>query len=478
MKTVNYNLYKRGYPIDDVKIIFYDANGDQLKVWTFKDAPVVYYQFKFDANGGGLIVEMVISPAIQNYGCKLHRIWHITPIEEEGYKSPVQATEKKEQCFVEEIKIENLDEGSKNGGSNKKLGIIYGKEYRLKVSKYKNNKLPNDNKTVKWSYSYTSAEGVATIGNIKQTGGIITFKTDNLDFCGNNITFYAYIKNKENEASLDVFHHYRFRWFDKEVFDDEIKERTVSKMPWKINQSSTSLCGMACIFYLFAKEQPNEFKTFSEELFRTGETVFNGYSVTPSEEILNKNPKDSDFPEYFNYNTKLYLDMPFVDYITMVSVRNADNLNYKGGNEQFEAINWPPLMTGLLENMLGYKTVESSGIYNPIKRTFTGASNIETQNKIDNLNKLYNEGYKLILMIDSDLIAQDEDTLKNIGQLEYHWVVLESKIQNIQNLDTKGNIFYKYYFNVYSWGSKTKYIKKSITWQDFAHNYYGYIKVK
>ncbi|WP_422090483.1 hypothetical protein [Tenacibaculum ovolyticum] len=56
---------------------------------------------------------MIISPAIQDYGCKLHRNWHITPIEEEGYKSPVQAAEKKEQCFVEEIKIENLDEGSK-----------------------------------------------------------------------------------------------------------------------------------------------------------------------------------------------------------------------------------------------------------------------------------------------------------------------------------------------------------------------------
>ena len=46
MKTVNYNLYKRGYPIDDVKIIFYDANGDNLKDWYFKDAPILYYKNK------------------------------------------------------------------------------------------------------------------------------------------------------------------------------------------------------------------------------------------------------------------------------------------------------------------------------------------------------------------------------------------------------------------------------------------------
>jgi hypothetical protein len=37
------------------------------------------------------------------------------------------------------------------------------------------------------------------------------------------------------------------------VVDDEIKERTDNNNPWLIYQSGTSLCGMACIFYLFAK---------------------------------------------------------------------------------------------------------------------------------------------------------------------------------------------------------------------------------
>ena len=46
------NFYKRGYPIDDGKIVFYDANGDNLKDWYFKDAPILYYKIRFDANGG------------------------------------------------------------------------------------------------------------------------------------------------------------------------------------------------------------------------------------------------------------------------------------------------------------------------------------------------------------------------------------------------------------------------------------------
>ena len=98
MTTIDYDLYKLGYPVDDGKIIFYDANDDNLKTWQFKDAPIVYYKVKFDANGGGMRVEMIISPAIQDYGCKLHRSWHITPLEEEVYQSPVVANKQEEKA--------------------------------------------------------------------------------------------------------------------------------------------------------------------------------------------------------------------------------------------------------------------------------------------------------------------------------------------------------------------------------------------
>ncbi|WP_237276024.1 hypothetical protein [Tenacibaculum ovolyticum] len=107
MTTVNYDLYKLGYPLDDGKIVFYDANNDNLKNWYFKDASIIYYKVILNVNGGGMRVKMVISPAIQNYGCKIHRSWHITPIEEESYKSPVQATEKKENFY---LSIQHLTE--------------------------------------------------------------------------------------------------------------------------------------------------------------------------------------------------------------------------------------------------------------------------------------------------------------------------------------------------------------------------------
>ena len=46
-------------------------------------------------------------------------------------------------------------------------------------------------------------------------------------------------------------------------------------------------------------------------------------------------------------------------------------------------------------------------------------------------------------MIDSDLISPDEDTLSNIFQFEYHWVVLETPITLKDWWDNHGKIFYK-----------------------------------
>ncbi|MFK7033438.1 hypothetical protein [Flavobacterium oreochromis] len=183
--------------------------------------------------------------------------------------------------------------------------------------------------------------------------------------------------------------------------------------------------------------------------------------------------------------------MPLIDYITMASTRNTDNSEYKGGDEEFQAINWPPLMTNLSENLLGYKSVSSKGIYNPIAPLIYTSFDIET--KINDINNQFNAGYKLILMIDSDLI----DDVWDIKGADLHWVVLESKITEIQMLNNKGKIEYMLDFRVYSWGTNPfddnvkikdksgndifnegyRNLKRPITKEHFMNNYNGYIKL-
>ena len=60
--------------------------------------------------------------------------------------------------------------------------------------------------------------------------------------------------------------------------------------------------------------------------------------------------------------------MPLVDYITMAGTRNTGNPRYKGGSEQFQAINTPWFMDDLCTYLLGYNDVSSINSYNIAKK--------------------------------------------------------------------------------------------------------------
>jgi len=387
------------------------------------------------------------------------------------YNMPKSPPKKQSATRVKEIElITPLDLGSKNDGKGKtREGFIFGKTYKFKVKSFTNGN-PVSNQLIRWMYKYhnlTTNKWVEVHSKIK--GNQYSLYFNEKEMCGRFVFVRAYIDDEDNEGELKTWHHNRFRWFDRSIVESEIKDRTDNKKPWLVNQSGTSLCGMACIFYLFAKEQPSEYKKFAKTLFRTGEATFNKYTVKPSEELLEKKINKNGYP----LNTG---DMPLVDFVTMAGTRNTDNPKYKGGSEEFQAINWPPIMTTLCEKLLGYEFVSSKGVYNPLKSiTYTS---LDIKNKIENINKQIIEGYRLILMIDSDLI----DDVWDKSSLDLHWVVLESTISwnyepgfflsKIDEID----------FKVYTWGinpnGNNRYLQSVITSAHFMNNYNGYIKVK
>lgn len=160
----------------------------------------------------------------------------------------------------------------------------------------------------------------------------------------------------------------------------------------------------------------------------------------------------------------------------MAGTRNTDNQKYKGGNEEFQAINWPPLMSTLSKRLLGYKDINSKGIYNPVKPLLYTTS--DAKKKIDDINNQIKAGYKLILMIDADLIEDVWD----LSSLDLHWVVLESPITWNYTPKFLGSKVDEIDFSVYSWGTNpfgsTRYLKRKITSNHFMSNYNGYIKIK
>ncbi|REH47461.1 hypothetical protein C7448_10682 [Tenacibaculum gallaicum] len=485
------------YLLRDGKVVFYedDFDGVELFQYNFQDGVLINYHEVFD-NQKGMYVTLTISPAMQDYRffnnstdwrrkspTRYIKPWQesfIPPIEETPYKAQENKEPKKEKYFVEKIEIESLDEGSDNGGTNKKEGLIHGKEYALKVAKYKNDKAPKDSNTIKWSYGYTNAKEEVVVGNINQKGDKVIFKANDLDYCGNKITFYAYIENKENEAELEVFHHYRFRWFDRKVVERQIEERV--KKPWRINQGGTSLCGMACLFYLFAKKDKQGYKKLAETLHRTGKALHNGYTVEPDEdakeEMYNTNPITS----------KKHPWIPEIDWITMATTRSKESdFGYTGKRGQdASAINWPWLMTKLGKKLLGYKTVEMDyyKINKSYIRDFFG-SDEKIRILEEDIDKDYKNGYEICMMIDADMMYNKADyDITDFG--EYHWVTYEGALEILnskRNTESDYDKVTGINFNVVTWGefkrdkgSDKK--KLRLSKASFRNNYYGYLKLK
>mgnify|MGYP003583247561 FL=1 len=412
---------------------------------------------------------------------KLHSLNKLHSVGLGGNKNKTVTTE-----VVDIELIDKLDDGSKNDGNAKgfkatfQKGVKYGKTYRFKVKSYSNG-VPKNKTDIKWMIKYHSpltSQNKWIERNLSVTGDTASITFNEKDMCGRFVYVRAYIFDDKQEGELKLWKHNRFRWLDSETLKEEISLRIDNKELWRINQAGTSLCGMGCIFYLFAKEQPKEYTKFSIELFRTGEASNKGYLVKPSNEILEKQINTEGFPLETG-------NMPIVDFVTLASTRNTDNPKYKGGDEQFAAINWPKFMVDMCSNFLGYKKV--------VDRTIPYNNKIESANlpyseilkRIDDINTQIAEGFKLILLIDSDLIDDNWD----FKSLDYHWVVLENPIQIKNYLNSNGESVYKLDFAVFTpWGGEidsttnrlieVRYLKEPINFTHFIKNYYGYIKVK
>ena len=142
---------------------------------------------------------------------------------------------------VEKIEILNLDEGSKNDGTETfgNYGMIYGKSYKLRVSKFAYSMPPKNKNDIKWQAVYLGKGDILTLVHIEKTGDEIVFNCDNLDYCGQTISFYAFVresgKEQNNKAKLEVFCHNRFRWFDSNLIENQIKDRKKLGRYLKIN---------------------------------------------------------------------------------------------------------------------------------------------------------------------------------------------------------------------------------------------------
>lgn len=147
------------------------------------------------------------------------------------------------------------------------------------------------------------------------------------------------------------------------------------------------------------------------------------------------------------------------DWIILAGTRSSDNTKYLGQKgEDWNAINWPKYMVQAALDLYGASLVADETFI------ITGR---EFSNKLLEIEKLFNQGWHIILLIDSDML---DDSISYVGcATQYHWIAY------------KGNLFIdpiknEYSFSYYCWQKLN--INSRIPSIVFNTNFYGYIKFK
>jgi hypothetical protein len=298
--------------------------------------------------------------------------------------------------------------------------------------------------------------------------------------CGRFVYFRAYIQDAESEGELKVWKHNRFRWFDRKQLKDEVEERKAK--PYLANQKNTSLCGMAAIMYLLAKQDHTLYKKFILDLHRTGYYKFNNYIVDVSKKsihLLSMNPiTNVSYPK--DYKGK----MPYCDWISFSSIRDQENnvRDFDGEDDfSFDGATLPNEIKKLMAGILGYSDIvdNTNMIFN--KGTLLWDGEDSSSREIAKISKLHNKGYSVIMLINTKMLKQDEAIFYKGGKkykinemkakksglfdtLE-HWIVFDRVIGDTISWD-------EYDFNAFTWAEMKDII---VDPEIFSTNYYGYV---
>lgn len=404
-----------------------------------------------------------------------------------------------------------LDKGSRNDSSNStRDGMIYGKTYELEVQFLLDlSPIPNDG-DIHWEYSF-SDEDSSQLFSKTCTGRKLTIKIDDLNMLGQEMDITVYIgKNREDGyliGNIKQWVHYRFRFFDRQKVVDQLKDR--KEAPWKIDQGQTPLCGMAAIFYLFAKYQPIEYMKTIADLHRVGKATFNGYTIEPykgmkinnspsaprspltidvSDIMCNMNPKEKDYPE-----------MPEADWLALAVTRSKEStetgitpLIYEGkkgdGLKQILGVNWPDMLESVCKKLLRYKNVRQVDLSNTsiVSVKFPKVRKekpLDSVKKLIKIDELYKMGHDIMMMIDSNMLSGE--TSYEISDIftRLHWIVYEGNLKmfDVNEKPTRSIEKVQYVkFDIYTWGvsiknSQISQISPGLSLESFHSTYFGHI---
>jgi hypothetical protein len=221
-----------------------------------------------------------------------------------------------------------------------------------------------------------------------------------------------------------------------------------------VAQGNMDLCGPATMVRNIARDFPVRYAQAGIQLFELGQSKILALSLKPGPKVRSFTPP---------WNT------PQADFMILASMRDAENWIFSpvGTFEGFASMTMPGTMESWFERA-GYSDVREDTYLSYLTKPHWYVQLLQ----IKKMNALFDKGYKIALLIDSDMLEPEERT--GHSRNPDHWVTLASKISSPDFGDEDSDI----YFDVYTYGGIFSFgrgLVTEFTIENFCDHFYGYV---
>lgn len=231
--------------------------------------------------------------------------------------------------------------------------------------------------------------------------------------------------------------------------------RRVLYYPW---QDRSMFCGPSAFFYCVQQDRPDIYQQLIKELWETSKTKIGSLEIEADNSV--RHPKgffhDNGIPK-----------ISAIDWITMASLRDTENLSLFSINSPSPGIfwwNWAGAITmwGVLQKW--FKKAGAVKVYGNISITH---SNLED---VCNLNNYITPDNHVITLIRAGMLSRGANALT-----KDHWIVWEDKLklQNGTPVTTNTPLSEKVRLKLFSWGEVYEQLDTSLTLGEFLKHTFG-----
>ncbi|WP_151742067.1 hypothetical protein [Acinetobacter seifertii] len=248
--------------------------------------------------------------------------------------------------------------------------------------------------------------------------------------------------------------------FSKAQIEAGLQSRLNEPLP---DQRYASLCGPAAYFFCLINLSPSRYKLAVKQLWETGQTKIGDLEIRPSQDgcrqvnnfyLPSGNPK-----------------IPPIDWITLASLRESENLKLKLKNPSQEV---PGITTPMeLERWFRESGFHVAASY-PIKM---GGYDRDFISEIN--SKYAGPDYYIVTLISASLL--DSGISSGTKLVPDHWIVWTDKLRNLngQPINESSNTFdTKVTLKMFTWGENRTRLKKGLSLYSFDRKIFFALVIK